>query len=56
MIPSKQLEEYCKDRLLQFEIEDDILVLNFNDKEYQIVDNEEKLFDEDFNFLPYSKY
>lgn len=56
MIPSKQLEEYCQKSLLEFEIEEDVLVLNFNDKEYQIVDNEEKLFDEDFNFLPYSKY
>lgn len=56
MIPSKQLQEYCKSKLLEFEIEEDVLVLNFNDKEYEIVDDELQLFDDNFNFLPLSKY
>lgn len=54
MVQKKRLEEYCKSSLLDVEIDNDILLLN--NKEYQIVDDQELLFDEDLDFLPISKY
>lgn len=50
----KQLKQYCEEKLLQFEIQDDLFI--FNDKEYQIVDQDALLFDSDFDFLPKSSY
>lgn len=55
MIPIKQLEEYCKSRLLKINIEEDLLTVD-NEFKFQIVDSEEKLFNENFEFLPKPKY
>jgi len=51
---SKELVQYCKDMLLKCEIDGDILI--FDDKEYQIVDEDETIFSADFDFMPVSKY
>tara|TARA_R110000796_G_scaffold59008_1_gene135928 strand:- start:18015 stop:19568 length:1554 start_codon:yes stop_codon:yes gene_type:complete len=50
MIKKKDLEKYCKDQLLEFEIIG--LCLLLNSKVFKIVDSEQTLFDEDFDFLP----
>jgi DNA polymerase-3 subunit alpha len=54
MIPKKKLNEYCESRLLKFEIDENILIVN--EKEYEIIDNEATIFDENFNVIPESKY
>jgi DNA polymerase-3 subunit alpha len=54
MIPKKKLNEYCESRLLKFEIDENILIVN--GKEYEIIDNEATIFDENFNVIPESKY
>ena len=53
MIENK-LNAYCVSRLFKFEIEGDILELC--DREYQIVQEDEKLFGDDFEFLPTQLY
>ena len=55
MIQKKQLEKYCKSRLLHFKINEGVLELYNNEAEissYLIVDSEQLLFDEELNFLP----
>lgn len=54
MIQIKELEKYCKSKLLDFEIDGEILVIE--EKEYQIVDDSILLFNKDFEFLPKSDF
>lgn len=55
MIKHKQLGQYCKKMLLDFEIFEE-QILSLDGKEYQIVDSNTILFDQDFEFLPKSEY
>lgn len=58
MIQSKKLKNYCKSKLLDFDIDEDkYLVLRDGEveSEYLIVDDEQLLFDEDLEFLPITK-
>lgn len=54
MVQEEKLEEYCKSKLLDFEIEDGILTLN--DKEYEIIDSTIEVFDEDLEVVVDMKY
>lgn len=54
MVQVNDLEKHCKSMFLNFQIDGSILSLD--EKEYQIVGNEELIFDEEFNFLPESEY
>lgn len=54
MIQHKKLERYCLKMLLKHSIEDNSL-LKLDNKTYEIVDDSQKLFDEDFKFLPISE-
>lgn len=51
MIKEKSLINYCRSKLLNFEVEESILKIQ--GKNYEIVDDQERLFDEDFEFMPF---
>lgn len=46
----KKLEKYCKSMLLDYEIDDS--VLHISDKRYEVIDDVDILFDEEFRFTP----
>ncbi len=49
----EKLEEYLNSKLIQYTIEND--VININNSSYSLVDSDEKIFDEDMEFLPESE-
>ena len=51
MIKKKELEQHCEKMLLNYSIEGDVLIVGGN--KYEIIDSEQVLFNEDFDFLPY---
>lgn len=55
MIKVNELNKYCKSMFLNFEIFEDS-ILSINEKDYEIVDDQQILFDEEFDFLPVNKY
>ena len=50
MTKTRELEKYCKKMLLNFEVKGNVLTLGM--KMYLIVDSEQILFNEEFEFLP----
>lgn len=50
MIPIIELKKYCEDMLLDFEISPN--TLSIDGREYEILDDEQRIFDEDFDFIP----
>tara|TARA_R110002074_G_scaffold274844_1_gene446391 strand:- start:1006 stop:2538 length:1533 start_codon:yes stop_codon:yes gene_type:complete len=48
----EKLEQYLNSKLIQYTIEND--VININNTSYSLVDSDERIFDEDLEFLPES--